>query len=68
MRAKAKKKRSHGGRREGAGRKLLGEKPACRVHVYLPPEELAVLEALAKKLGVSRSALFREAARKFLRL
>ena len=46
---------SHGGKREGSGRKALGSSPAVGVTVNLPPEILERIDAIAKAENKSRS-------------
>lgn len=44
--------RTHGGRRDGAGRKLLGRKRKC---VYLPPSLIELVRDLAIAEGISQT-------------
>ena len=64
----AKRKKAHGGRREGAGRPLAnpGEGKAVVVAASIPGELVERLDGLAKKQGWSRSQAVTEAIRGLL--
>jgi hypothetical protein len=56
-------KRSHGGRRVGAGRPTEGEKPKQRKTYTLAPDVIARIEVLAIDTGHSKAAIIEYAIR-----
>ena len=56
----------HGGKREGSGRKTIGESKAVGVSVQIPPETLAQIDALAASENKSRSKIILEIIQKEL--
>lgn len=58
--------KKHGGKREGAGRKALGDQKTKSFSVSLPPDLLEKVDALATATGKSRSATIVDLVRRAL--
>ena len=62
----AKKKKQHGGKREGAGRKVGPDGPVIVIAASVPEALAERLDALAEKRGWNRSQAITEAIRGLL--